>query len=136
MTLHCPSCQGANLPEHRFCTLCGTPLVLSEVDRDCPLPPARLVAIHEPEVVEEVPISSSVVFLGRDPANEVVVPSERASLRHARIFYREGGYWIEDLGSTNGTQLDGEALREPRPLRHGTLIKIGSSILKFLAGPE
>jgi len=86
------------------------------------LPPARLVAVHENELVEEIPVSSPVLR------------GSRVSPRHARIVYREGGYWIEDLGSAHGTQLDGQTVHGSCPLRHGSHIKLGSSLLKFLAG--
>src|SRR5262245_19188891 len=105
----CASCEAIMRPGTRFCTLCG-----AERDRRPPaappleLPPARIVAIHESELVEEVPVLAAVTTIGRDPGNHVVLPTRRASLRHARIIYRDGLFRLEDLGSVNGTQLDGE----------------------------
>ena len=101
---------------------------------DVTLPPARLVAVHENELVEEIPVSSAVLNLGADPVNDVVIRGSRVSPRHARIVYREGSYWIEDLGSAYGTQLDGQAVHGSCPLRHESHIRLGSSLLKFLAG--
>lgn len=52
----------------------------------------------------------SEVTLGRDPANECVLPSETVSARHARFTHHHGQWWLEDLKSTNGTLINGEIL--------------------------
>jgi len=62
-------------------------------------------------------------------------PEAKVSRRHARIFYREGRFWIEDLGSLNGTFVNrGPRLHphQPVPLRHGDEIIVGKTFLRFL----
>jgi hypothetical protein len=49
---------------------------------------------------------------------------------HARAFDRDGALWIEDLGSTNGTQVNGEKLTEPAQLRKGDRVKLGATVLE------
>lgn len=68
--------------------------------------------------------------LGRDASNDVVLHDSRASARHARIVAAEQGYYIEDLGSTNGTFVQGQRVTRQR-LQGGETIQIGQSKLVF-----
>ncbi|MEA5444885.1 FHA domain-containing protein [Gammaproteobacteria bacterium AB-CW1] len=52
------------------------------------------------------------VSLGRNPACDIVIDDPRVSRRHLRIHVRDGGWWLEDLGSKNGTRLDGRLVLE------------------------
>ncbi|MBF7082333.1 FHA domain-containing protein [Desulfallas sp. Bu1-1] len=70
--------------------------------------------------------------LGRDYDNDVVLPGRFASGRHARIYLQNGQYWLEDLGSKNGTFLNGVPLTRPAVLANGDQIKIGDITLKFV----
>lgn len=69
--------------------------------------------------------------VGRDRVNMLVLPDSRISTRHARI-YREGGpagagvdFWLEDLGSRNGTFVDGLPVREPERLHGLAVVRFG-----------
>ena len=71
------------------------------------------------------------VVIGRAVENEIVVTSKRISREHACV-RREG--WrvlLEDLGSTNGTYLNGERIHSPRQLRDGDQIKVGDVVFTF-----
>jgi predicted component of type VI protein secretion system len=60
---------------------------------------------------------------------DIVVTDPEVSRQHARLTRTDGGYEIQDLGSTNGTFLDGQRLRgEPQPLSPGQVIKMGSNV--------
>jgi len=68
--------------------------------------------------------------LGRAPENDVVIPSERISRWHARIEVRENGvHWLKDLGSRNGTWLNGSRIACTVPLRDGD--RVGFSHIAF-----
>ena len=74
-----------------------------------------------------------VISLGRDPANDIQVPLTTVSRRHARIFFEMGDYFLEDLGSTHGTEHNGRKVApgEKRLLRDGDQIKVMSFHIKF-----
>ncbi len=79
-----------------------------------------------------VPLSpSSSVLIGRGSTCTLVLTDDYASTRHARIFPHHDGWWVEDLGSTNGTFVDGERIDAPRELRPGTPVRIGQTVLEL-----
>lgn len=69
--------------------------------------------------------------LGRDPSNTVVIPDRRVSRRHASIFSQAGEWWIEDLGSVNGTFVNGQAVRKGK-LQFCDQIMLGATVIEFL----
>src|SRR5258706_2550931 len=72
------------------------------------------------------------VVIGRDPGVELPLVDEGISRRHCAVTPKDGGYWLEDLGSTNGTVLNGETLvGAPRMLSPGDRIYLGSCVVKF-----
>jgi pSer/pThr/pTyr-binding forkhead associated (FHA) protein len=66
--------------------------------------------------------------IGRDITNRVVINDPEVSRRHAKLTAQMGGYTIEDLGSTNGTFVDGQRLTGPHLLRPGQTIMLGEKI--------
>jgi pSer/pThr/pTyr-binding forkhead associated (FHA) protein len=60
-----------------------------------------------------------------------LVRDEFSSGRHARVEPRRDGVWIEDIGSTNGTFVNGVRLTTPRKLSPGDVIRIGETDLRF-----
>jgi len=72
------------------------------------------------------------LIIGRDPANPVCVPEQAVSRQHARISYIDGHWILSDLGSRNGTMVNGAFVHE-RPLEHLDEIRIGDAIFKFVA---
>jgi len=70
--------------------------------------------------------------IGRAPNNQVVLADEKVSRKHALI-HRQGDneYWLVDLGSSNGSYLDGRRVAQPMALHDGAVIRFGSSTLLF-----
>ncbi|HQK91997.1 MAG TPA: FHA domain-containing protein [Armatimonadota bacterium] len=83
-------------------------------------------------VGQQVPLLTTNV-LGRDPGCQVVVEDQFASKRHAAIDLRDGVYVLADLGSKNGTLLNGRPLEAPTELLDGDRIRIGSTVLEYRA---
>ncbi|MFY9265682.1 MAG: FHA domain-containing protein [Solirubrobacterales bacterium] len=69
--------------------------------------------------------------LGRDKPADVIVEDPFASSRHARIFARGPYNFVEDLGSTNGTFLNGSRVDSPRRLSPGDRITIGDTEFRY-----
>jgi hypothetical protein len=94
----------------------------------------RLVVLASPALGEgdEIPLDSHAVTLGRGQTNDVPLPAdEYASTRHARIEPRRDGIWVEDIGSTNGTFVNGIRLTRERRLAPGDVLRIGETDLRF-----
>jgi FHA domain len=93
-------------------------------------PRLRVVAAmgHEPGTTFDV--SDGLTF-GRAESADVRVEDPFASSSHARIFDRGGSMCIEDLGSTNGTQLNGRKLKSAEQLDSGDTIRIGDSEYRY-----
>lgn len=74
---------------------------------------------------ERFPLEKDEIWLGRDPANDIVIADPEISRRHARFLLRGSTYVVEDMGSTNGTLVNGEMITAPKALSHGDVIEFG-----------
>ncbi|NDJ52631.1 MAG: FHA domain-containing protein [Chloroflexi bacterium] len=75
-------------------------------------------------------LDSPEIMIGRAPTSTIVVDSPRASGKHARITREGDDFILEDLGSTNGTLLNGAKLTAPQSLKAGDLITIGDETFR------
>jgi pSer/pThr/pTyr-binding forkhead associated (FHA) protein len=69
------------------------------------------------------------IDIGRDSTNEIVINDAEISRRHARLTFQGGKYVLEDLGSTNGTFVNGQRLAGPRVLKAGEVVSFGEQIV-------
>jgi hypothetical protein len=69
------------------------------------------------------------ILLGRDLANEIPISDPEVSRRHARFMMQGENIMVEDLGSTNGTFLNGQRISSPQQLRAGDVITLGEDIV-------
>lgn len=67
--------------------------------------------------------------VGRDSTNDITINDAEVSRRHARLTFQGGKYVLEDLGSTNGTFVNGQRLAGPRVLKAGEVVSFGEQIV-------
>ena len=91
----------------------------------------RLVITEGPLAGSTVPLSPTSIIIGRSPASTLVLDDTYASSRHARVFPKDGSWWLEDLGSTNGTLLDGRPVHGAVELPTGVPVRIGQTTLEL-----
>ena len=78
-------------------------------------------------------VNDKPIIVGRSSDLDMVLVDDMVSRKHARINMQQDQIWIEDLGSTNGTFVNGEKIKRAR-LKEGDRVLIGTSILKVIAG--
>jgi pSer/pThr/pTyr-binding forkhead associated (FHA) protein len=93
-------------------------------------PQLEVVAAMGREPGERVDIGEGIT-LGRAPTADLQVDDPFASSVHARIFPRGEFMYIEDMGSTNGTFLNGRQLRKPEQLRGADSVRIGDTEYRY-----
>jgi hypothetical protein len=99
-----------------------------------PQPQGRLVVIRSSAIDEntEFELDSTGISIGRGGPNDVRLDADDyASANHARVEPRRDGVWIEDVGSTNGTFVNGVRLSRARKLAAGDLVRVGDTDLRF-----
>ncbi len=80
---------------------------------------------------KEIPISSRVISIGRDPSNDLVLSDSMVSRRHAILEQRDDIFVLRDNNSANGTLVNGDKVEVEKTLRDGDLVAIGSARLLF-----
>jgi pSer/pThr/pTyr-binding forkhead associated (FHA) protein len=76
-------------------------------------------------------LTSLPVTIGRAEDSTIVISDDYASQRHARLVPNGTAWLLEDVGSTNGTLLDGAKLTTPTEVRTGAQIRIGRTVLEL-----
>ena len=96
------------------------------------LPPTRLLVLASAELGQGRTIEvAAPTVVGRDATSGIRLEhDEFASSRHARIEPRRDGAWVDDLGSTNGTFVNGTRLERARLAKAGDVIRIGETELQ------
>jgi hypothetical protein len=75
-----------------------------------------------------------VTQLGADPDNDLILSDQFVSGHHARLHWDGAVWWVEDLGSSNGTTVDGHSCppRDPQPIQGGANLQLGDSVFEFI----
>jgi hypothetical protein len=81
-------------------------------------------------------VTKSGATIGRGPESTIQLADLSVSRKHAKITYRQGAYWLSDLGSMGGTWLDGTKLAAPRRVATGQTIDIGVCRLTVVAAAD
>lgn len=92
-------------------------------------PQYQLIIRKGPQVGLVIPLQGVSLIVGRDPMSDIVINDLEISRQHARFTQTESGYQVEDLGSTNGTSVNGQRLgSEAALLQSGSVINMGSGV--------
>ncbi|GFZ87902.1 FHA domain-containing protein FhaB/FipA [Nesterenkonia alkaliphila] len=109
----------------------GTPATVHHSGQTPRPRPKRLVISEGPLVGTEVELGSAPIMMGRAQECTVVLEDDYASGKHARLFPQGSRWFLEDLGSTNGTWLGDEQLTRASTVEPGDRIRIGKTVLEL-----
>lgn len=96
---------------------------------------AHIVVHQDPTTQQVFPLTEKTITVGREAYNDVVLIDPEASRKHAQISFQDGRYVIEDLGSTNGTYVNGRQILSPTALNPGDVIEVGEMARILFQGP-
>lgn len=154
MARHCPDCGFINAEGANYCQKCGAFVGDPDFHRDpayrvddetgefVPVDLDEVVAATGAAIVirsgggrvgESVAVSGDRLTIGRRPDAGVFLDDVTVSRDHARVLVRNGEYWLEDLGSLNGTYVNRRRIDSHR-LEDGDEMQIGKYKLTFLSG--
>jgi pSer/pThr/pTyr-binding forkhead associated (FHA) protein len=91
---------------------------------------AKELVVNDLQGTRSVPLSDSVT-IGRAASCDLVVADNYVSNVHARIFARDGAFWLEDLGSTNGTYINRGKVSVPVAIGPGDQVRVGKATLEL-----
>lgn len=93
--------------------------------------PTRLVVTEGPLRGTIIPLGAAPVLLGRAPGCTLVLDDDYSSSRHARLYPQGEEWFVEDLGSTNGTYLGEYRVQTPMRVPMGTAVRIGQNVMEL-----
>lgn len=95
--------------------------------------PSKLVVTEGPLTGRTIDLGGQPLLIGRAQDAGLVLEDDYASGRHARLFPQGSRWFLEDLGSTNGTFVQGNQLTRTMPLDLGTSVRIGKTVMELKA---
>ena len=125
--------RDVRMPQESFVLAPGSVPGLGEAPQ---IQSGRLVVITSPALEEddELLLDSAALLVGRGSGNDVnLARDEYASSNHARVEPRRDGVWVEDVGSTNGTYLNGIRLTNAKRLAPGDILRVGETEMRYEA---
>ncbi|HXG09978.1 MAG TPA: SpoIIE family protein phosphatase [Gemmataceae bacterium] len=98
----------------------------------------RLITLQGPSSGQQFPLAEGTTIIGRQPDSAIYLESLAVSRQHAQVTLRQGVCTIEDLGSSNGTYLNGKLIppRTPQPLTEQDMLQIGPYVLALRRDTE
>jgi len=97
---------------------------------------AHIVVHQDPTTQQVFPLTEGVITIGREAYNDVVLIDPEASRKHCQISFQAGRYVIEDMGSTNGTYVNGRQILTATTLNRGDVIEVGEMARILFQGPS
>ena len=145
---NCPTCSFDNSEDSNYCRRCGGRLITvdsneatitySAADREgiddmdaLGAGPVLLIRSGGGREGETIALEADVLTIGRSPHSDLFLDDVTVSRHHARVLRDEGGFWVEDLNSLNGTYVNRKRIEQQR-LFHSDELQIGKFKLAFL----
>jgi pSer/pThr/pTyr-binding forkhead associated (FHA) protein len=79
--------------------------------------------------------SGDNTLIGRSPGCQIQIEDPAVSKQHARLFFSEGKWFVEDLNSSNGTYVNSHLIQKPKILKPKDIIRFGTHSFRFFPGP-
>lgn len=137
VTLPCFRCGASNPSTRLFCTSCGYELSDKRAVNDRYMGPngrpilARLTLQNGPMGGHSYLFHQDVTTIGRTNGNDLIIAGRTVSRRHARLWFDNGRWFMEDLQSANGTQVNNIRVYQPVTLNDGDVICFGDEVVVF-----
>ena len=94
----------------------------------------QLLVRQGPRAGQAFDLNRPVVTIGREAGSDIVLDDPQVSRHHARLTLQDAGYFIEDLGSTNGSFVNGRRVMTPTPLNPGDKLGLGDTVVLEVQG--
>jgi pSer/pThr/pTyr-binding forkhead associated (FHA) protein len=93
--------------------------------------PRVLVVTQGSQTGQSAALAEGVILIGRGADCQIILDDDYVSTRHARVVSGENGIYLEDLGSTNGSYVNGQRITAPTTITMSDTVRIGKTILKL-----
>jgi hypothetical protein len=93
--------------------------------------PRVLTVTSGPTSGDQAELAAGTIMIGRGADCQVILDDDYVSTRHARVVAGENGIYLEDLGSTNGTYVNGIRITVPTTITLADTVRIGKTVLKL-----
>jgi pSer/pThr/pTyr-binding forkhead associated (FHA) protein len=90
-----------------------------------------LVVTQGSQTGQSAALADGVILIGRGADCQIILNDDYVSTRHARVVNGENGIYLEDLGSTNGSYVNGQRITAPTTITMSDTVRIGKTILKL-----
>lgn len=97
---------------------------------------AMLLVLEGPDPGRRIFVDRPELIIGRDESCDLIIPERQVSRRHARLWLDNDHYFLEDLGSKNGTFVNGQEIKAPRALQDGDEIQVAFCCKLAFVGAE
>jgi len=98
------------------------------------IPGINLLVVRDNATPQSQFYTQAEIIIGRDSHCDISLLDDTVSIRHARLLYHHGQWWLEDLGSTNGTWLNNEILSTPTVVINEDQIQCGKTLITLTLG--